>query len=158
MNKSTQVSAIMTKKVITLSKGDSLEKAELLFKTKKNKTLENLKLAGIISIYDLLWVLPLHIEKIPPLNDFSHITEGGYFRGFASIRDVQQRINPKLKGKGSAPLMNLTVHIKDFYSDRFLALKWFNTYPSTIKKIQQSEYILFFGKTNKICIIVYIYF
>ncbi len=121
---------------------------EVLFKTKKNKTLENLKQAGIKTVYDLLWVLPLHVEKIPALDNFSKINVGGYFRGFATIRDVQSRINPKLKGKGQAPLMNLTVHIKDFYSDRFLSLKWFNTYPSTIKKVQQSEFLLFFGKVQ----------
>jgi ATP-dependent DNA helicase RecG len=121
---------------------------EVLFKTKKNKTLENLKQAGIKTVYDLLWVLPLHIEKIPALDNFSKISVGGYFRGFAMIRDVQSRVNPKLKGKGQAPLMNLTVQIKDFYSERFLTLKWFNTYPSTIKKIQQSEHLLFFGKVQ----------
>jgi ATP-dependent DNA helicase RecG len=119
---------------------------DVLFKTKKNKTLENLEQAGIKTVFDLLWVLPLHIEKIPPLNDFANLTPGSYFRGFALIRDVQQRINPKLRGKGRAPLMNLTVHVKDYYSDRFISLKWFNTYPSTIKKIQQSEFVLFLGK------------
>lgn len=118
----------------------------VLFKTKKNKTLESLEQAGVKTVYDLLWVLPLHIEKIPPLNNFSNLAPGNYFRGFAIIRDVQQRINPKLKGKGRAPLMNLTVLVKDYYSDRFISLKWFNTYPSTIKKIQTSEFVLFLGK------------
>lgn len=121
---------------------------DVLFKTKKNKTLENLKQAGIKTVYDLLWVLPLHVEKVPALNNFTKIEDGSYFRGLATIRDIQQRFNPKLKGKGSAPLMNLTVQIKDYYSDRFISLKWFNTYPSTIKKLQQSEFVLFLGKVQ----------
>jgi len=57
MNKSTQVSAIMTKKVITLSKGDSLEKAELLFKTKKIRHIPVVKdsaIIGMLSYTDLL--------------------------------------------------------------------------------------------------------
>ena len=57
MNKSTQVSAIMTKKVITLSKGDSLEKAELLFKNKHIRHIPVVKgsaIIGMLSYTDLL--------------------------------------------------------------------------------------------------------
>lgn len=57
MNKSTPVSAIMTKKVITLSKGDSLEKAELLFKTKNIRHIPVVKdcaIIGMLSYTDLL--------------------------------------------------------------------------------------------------------
>jgi CBS domain-containing membrane protein len=57
MNKSTPISAIMTKKVITLSKGDSLEKAELLFKTKHIRhipVVKNSAIIGMLSYTDLL--------------------------------------------------------------------------------------------------------
>jgi len=57
MNKNTAVSAIMTKKVITLSKGDSLEKAELLFKNKKIRHIPVVRdsaIIGMLSYTDLL--------------------------------------------------------------------------------------------------------
>jgi CBS domain-containing membrane protein len=57
MNKSTQVSSIMTKKVITLSSGDRLEKAELLFKTKNIRHIPVVKdsaIIGMLSYSDLL--------------------------------------------------------------------------------------------------------
>ena len=57
MDKKTPVSEIMTKKVITLSKGDSLEKAELLFKSKKIRHIPVVKektILGILSYTDLL--------------------------------------------------------------------------------------------------------
>jgi CBS domain-containing membrane protein len=57
MNKRTPVSEIMTKKVITLSKGDSLEKAELLFKSKKIRhipVVTGKAIIGMLSYTDLL--------------------------------------------------------------------------------------------------------
>ena len=57
MNKSTPVSEIMTKKVITLSKGDSHEKAELLFKSKHIRHIPVVKgaaIIGMLSYTDLL--------------------------------------------------------------------------------------------------------
>ena len=57
MNKSTPVSAIMTKKVIKLSNGDSLEKAELLFKKNNIRHIPVVKdsaIIGMLSYTDLL--------------------------------------------------------------------------------------------------------
>jgi CBS domain-containing protein len=57
MNKRTPVSEIMTKKVITLSKGDGLEKAEHLFKSKKIRHIPVVRgkvIIGMLSYTDLL--------------------------------------------------------------------------------------------------------
>lgn len=57
MNKRTPVSEIMTKNVITLSKGDSLEHAEHLFKSKKIRHIPVVKgsaIIGMLSYTDLL--------------------------------------------------------------------------------------------------------
>ena len=57
MKKNTPISAIMTKKVVTLSNGDSLEKAEHLFKTKHIRhipVVEGKAIIGILSYTDLL--------------------------------------------------------------------------------------------------------
>jgi CBS domain-containing membrane protein len=57
MNKKTPISAIMTKKVITLSSGDSLEMAEHLFKSKKIRHIPVVKgkqIIGMLSYTDLL--------------------------------------------------------------------------------------------------------
>lgn len=117
-----------------------------LFATKKSKTLENLKNAGIKTVFDLLWVLPLRLEKIPPLHDFSSIVEGHYFRGVGLVKNIQKRSSSNVRGKGKVPLQNVSVIVKDFYSDRFVTLRWFNTYPSITKKIEETECVSFLGK------------
>lgn len=118
----------------------------MLFSSKKSKTLQNLKLAGLQTVYDILWVLPLRLEKIPPLQNFSTIVEGHYFRGVGHVKNIQKRSNPNVRGKGKIPLQNVSVIIKDFYSDRFVTLRWFNSYPSITKKIEESEFVAFLGK------------
>lgn len=119
---------------------------ELLFKSKKSKTLSSLQQAGIRTVYDLMWVLPLHVEKIPPLLDFSAIKEGAYFRGVGEVKSLQQRSGPRTRGK--LPLQNISATIKDYYSDRFINLKWFNTYPSTATKIESAKLLTFLGKVQ----------
>lgn len=57
MKKSVPISEIMTKKVITLKRGDSLETAERLFKTKKIRhipVVHNEHILGMLSYTDLL--------------------------------------------------------------------------------------------------------
>ena len=57
MKTSVPISEIMTKKVITLKKGDSLETAERLFKTKKIRhipVVKNDHILGMLSYTDLL--------------------------------------------------------------------------------------------------------
>ena len=57
MNKRTPVSAIMTKEVITLHKSDSLETAELIFKSKKIRhipVVNGTHIVGMLSYNDLM--------------------------------------------------------------------------------------------------------
>lgn len=122
---------------------------EQLFKSKSAKTLEALNQAGVQTIQDLLWVFPLRIEKIPALHNFSTVKIGEYFRGIGSVRDIQKRPSKSGFGKGRVPLQNISVIIKDYYSDSYISLKWFNTYPSIVKKIESSEYFGFLGKVQE---------
>ena len=57
MNKRTPVSTIMTKEVITLHKSDSLETAELIFKSKKIRhipVVNGTHIVGMLSYNDLM--------------------------------------------------------------------------------------------------------
>ncbi len=122
---------------------------EVLFSSKKSKTLQSLTNAGVKTIYELMWVFPLRIEKLPVLLDFSNATLGQYFRGLGIVKDIQKRPSSGMRGKAKIPLQNISVTIKDYYSDKYLSLKWFNSYPSIVKKIEESNHLVFLGKLQE---------
>ncbi|MBK23690.1 MAG: hypothetical protein CME70_06760 [Halobacteriovorax sp.] len=122
---------------------------ELLFSSNKSKTLQSLQSAGVKTVYDLMWVFPLRIEKLPALLDFSNAIMGQYFRGLGIVKDIQKRPSNGMRGKGKIPLQNISVTVKDYYTDKYLSLKWFNSYPSITKKIEESKHLVFLGKLQE---------
>lgn len=120
---------------------------DLLGKTSE-KTIEKLNERGIITLYDLLWVFPLRVIELPPLQSFEHIVDGKIFIGRAKIINIQAKPNFWAKGKGRAMLYNIQVYVKDLLSDKLITLKWFNSYSSVKDKISKCDLIEFMGMAS----------
>lgn len=113
-----------------------------------SKTIEALKAAHFNTIADLMWLIPLRIQKLPVLSEFDQLQIGQLFKGIGKVISVQNRPSFRGRGKGGARLYDLTVVLKDAYSARTISLKWFNTYFSMVKKIETSELLLFMGEVG----------
>jgi len=112
---------------------------------KPTKTIESLEAAGLKTIFDLLWIIPLRIFKNPPVKAISMARDGEYFRGQGKVVSFQSRPNFRAHGKGRVPLNNLTIVILDPRDNSTLHLKWFNCYPSVISKLKELDEIYFSG-------------
>jgi ATP-dependent DNA helicase RecG len=120
-----------------------------LFKSNKaTKTAQSLMEAGINTIEDLLWVAPLHVNKMPSTQSFSSIVDGEFFRGEGRIININARPNFRAKGKGGARLFNINVVVKDLHSENVITLKWFNTYGSVKTKLEKLNNIQFLGNVQ----------
>ncbi|MCP4913905.1 MAG: ATP-dependent DNA helicase RecG [Oligoflexia bacterium] len=118
-----------------------------LFSSKgPSKTAVKLNEAGYKTLNDLLWILPLRIVQLPTFQSFKLAQIDSMFRGMGKILSVQTRPNFKTSGKGKAPLANITVTIQDRFSPDTISLKWFNCYPSQVKKIESLDKISFLGE------------
>lgn len=113
--------------------------------SKPTKTLEALNKKNISTINDLLWLLPRRIVKLPDIAKFQFANVGDYFRGRGEIVSMQARPNFKARGKGRAVLLNISVTVKDDFSDNFIILKWFNAYQSIQKKLEKLKHFEFLG-------------
>lgn len=131
------------KKNLTWS--SSLE--ELLGKASK-KSCDKLALYGIKELYDFLWIFPLRVVELPPLQSFAHIEEGRIFIGRAKILNIQAKPNFRARGRKKAMLYNIMVHVQDLLSDQVLTLKWFNSYGSVTSKISKLTYLEFMGEAS----------
>ena len=118
---------------------------EELFTNKVPKSVSSLKMAGYHTLEDLLWIIPLEHAIIPPLSSFASFTLGEIFQGVGRILSRQSRPNFRAKGKGRAMLQNITVQVKDHFSDQVIELKWFNSYPSQIHKLRKIHQVVFWG-------------
>ncbi len=114
--------------------------------SKPSKTIEALEKSGVATIEDLMWLFPLKVQKLPTLTTFDQMRVGELFKGVGKVISVQQRPSFRGRGKGGARLFDLTVILKDIFSNHTLNLKWFNTYFSLVKKIQTSPYLLVMGE------------
>ncbi len=107
--------------------------------------MESLQAVGVNTIFDLLWIMPLKIFKMPNIEPISKAVEGKYFRGSGKVVSFQARPNFKAHGKGRVPLNNLTIVVMDESDSSTLQLKWFNCYPSVTNKLREMEIIHFAG-------------
>jgi ATP-dependent DNA helicase RecG len=121
----------------------------LFAKNKLTKTAEKIHSAGFQTIEDLLWIVPLRIQRSPKILSYTELEEGAVFRGSGSI--VSQRETPAygVKAKSKVQLVNITVQIKDALSNEVLTLKWFNAYPGIKKKLNSSDSFEFIGPVTK---------
>jgi ATP-dependent DNA helicase RecG len=116
-----------------------------LFRGGKSKIADQLLNHDLSTLEDLLWVLPLRLQLIPPVRSFAEAREGEFFRGVGKIMSHQTRPNFHAKGKGRALLQNITISVQDVHSKEFLQLRWFNAYSSINHKIKAHDIISFMG-------------
>lgn len=112
------------------------------------KTVEKLSSAGIRELSDLMWIFPLRVIELPPLQSFDAIEEGKIFIGRAKILNIQARPNFRVRGRGKAMLYNINVHVQDTFSNKIISLKWFNSYGSVTQKISKCTWIEFMGTAS----------
>lgn len=124
-------------------------KVDLLFKSKKSKNLEKLNETGIHTLYDLLWIFPLHSQILPALAQFNKVNENELFQGKGNVISFISRPNFKQKGKGNTILENITMIVQDTQSNQTIQLKWFNNYPSQINKLKSIKIIHFWGEVSQ---------
>lgn len=112
---------------------------------KPTKTIQKLQASGIELIEDLIWLLPLRVIKLPSTKPFSEMKVGNYFKGSATIINVD--ISPAFgkKGKNKVQLYNATAVVKDSKSNSFLNLKWFNSYPNLKNQLESLDEFVFLG-------------
>ena len=113
-----------------------------------NNNIQKLFDAKITSLAHLLWIFPKSIEKSPPVTRFFQLKEGNLFRGIGRIVRYQSRPNFLMRGKKSPGLENVTVIVRDVYSQEMLSLTWFNCYKSISYKLRNCRQILFRGKVQ----------
>jgi ATP-dependent DNA helicase RecG len=112
---------------------------------RKSKSLERLNQAGMKKVEDLLWVLPLRLQKTPEITTFDNGNPDELFMGIGEIVSFDAYPNRRVRGKGGVTLQNISVTVKDYYSNEHLMLKWFNSYPSIAGKLSKSKFIEFEG-------------
>ncbi len=112
------------------------------------KTVEKLNSAGIKNLSDLLWIFPLRVVELPPVQSFEFIEEGKIFTGRGKILHTEARPNFKVKGRGKAMLYSISAHVKDSLSEKIVILKWFNSYGSVNQKISNCTWIEFMGTAS----------
>lgn len=123
---------------------------ELLVSGKKpSPTIEKLVEAGVSSLIDLLWILPLRIYKMPTLRPFREAEMNQFFKGSGKILHAEVKPAFGRRGKGNILLYNGYVVLKDDLSSESLSLRWFNLYPNQKKQIEALDHIAFLGQVQE---------
>ena len=117
-----------------------------LFKSKASKTAQKLSSFNIQTLYDLIWIIPRRISKIQHTLDInSRDSEFVHL----NVKIISRQISNGKPVRGKPSLKNITLTVQDIESKHFIQIKWFNTYPSQLKKISDSEYLNIFGKISE---------
>lgn len=116
---------------------------------KPSPTIEKLSEAGINTIQELLWILPLRINRMPKLQPFREALMNQFFKGSGKV--IHCEIKPAFgrRGKGNILLYNGYVILKDDQSHETLGLRWFNLYPNQKKQIEALDHIAFLGQVQE---------
>ena len=123
---------------------------EILSGSKRpSPTLLKLKEAGLTTLSDLLWILPLRINKTPSPAPFREAQFDHFFRGSGKVIHVEIRPAFGRRGKGNILLYNGFVVLKDDLSQETISLRWFNLYPNQKKQIESLEQIQFLGQVQE---------
>ena len=112
---------------------------------KPTKTIEKLMEAGVETLEDLLWILPLRVQKVPAISSFNSMQVGKLFLGRGTKRHLKAYPAFGRKGKGRVQLFNITLLVQDSLSDELLSLRWFNSYPNIRKQLDQLDDFVFMG-------------
>lgn len=118
---------------------------ELVKNKKPSPTVEKLKAGGVLTLFDLLWILPLRINRTPQLRPFREARLDQYFKGSGQVIHIETKPAFGRKGKGKVLLFNASAVIKDGLSQENLNLRWYNLYPNQKKQIESLRYFTFLG-------------
>lgn len=106
--------------------------------------------AGVNTLWDLLWIFPLRVQKTPVIQNFSHAVPGQLFKGVGRV--ISHQITPAFRGrgkmamgKGRAPLSRGKLIVESLDQKERMILTWFNIYPSMKKKLEALTDIEFMG-------------
>ena len=116
---------------------------------KPSPTIEKLMDAGVGTLHDLLWILPLRINKMPGLQPFREAHLNQFFKGSGKVIHVEIKPAFGRRGKGNILLYNGYAVVKDDLSAESLSLRWFNLYPNQKKQIESLERISFLGQVQE---------
>jgi ATP-dependent DNA helicase RecG len=116
---------------------------------KPSPTVEKLQEAGISTLAELLWVLPLRINRTPPTQPFREAQLNQFFRGAGKVLHTEVKPAFGRRGKGNILLFNGYVVVKDQFSSETLGLRWFNLYPNQKKQIEALDEIQFLGQVQE---------
>lgn len=116
---------------------------------KPSPTVAKLKDAGICSLIELLWILPLRINKTPVLEPFARAELNQFFKGSGKVIHVDIKPAFGRRGKGNILLYNGYVVVKDDLSSETLSLRWFNLYPNQKKQIESLKSLGFLGQVQE---------
>jgi ATP-dependent DNA helicase RecG len=116
---------------------------------KPSPTVSKLIDAGIQSLSDLLWILPLRIHPTPLPKPFREAQLNQYFTGSGKV--IHAEVKPAFgrRGKGNILLFTGYVVVKDDLSSETLSLRWFNLYPNQKKQIEALSRISFIGQVQE---------
>lgn len=121
-----------------------------LFSGKKpSPTAEKLIEAGITTLSDLLWILPLRIYKTPQTTPFREGQLDQFFKGSGKVIHVEVKPQFGRRGKGNILLYNGYVVVKDDLSTETMSMRWFNLYPNQKKQIEALEHMTFLGQIQE---------
>ncbi len=111
--------------------------------------LQSLQSAGIKTLADLLWALPLRLSPMPKLKPFSQASYGEMFLGQGKI--IHREIRPAFgrRSRTNFLLYNGYVIVKDLSADHTLTLRFFNLWPAQKKQIEEYESIWFMGSLQE---------
>ena len=116
---------------------------------RSSPTVEKLTSAGIKTLKDLLWILPLRIQKTPELKPFRDAHLNQLFKGSGKLIHVDIKPAFGRKGKGNIRLYTGYAVLKDDLSQETLMLRWFNLYPPQKKQIEALERTAFLGEVQE---------
>jgi ATP-dependent DNA helicase RecG len=116
---------------------------------KPSPTIEKLSEAGLRTLQELLWILPLRIHKMPSLQPFREALMNQFFKGSGKVIHVEIKPAFGRRGKGNILLYNGYVILKDDLSQETLSLRWFNLYPNQKKQIEGMDRIAFLGQMQE---------
>lgn len=118
---------------------------ELSSSKKPSAHIESLQGAGLKTINDLLWVLPLRAIPMPKISPYSQLRLNEIFLGQGKI--IHKEIRPAFgrRTKGKFLLYNAYLVVQELEGNQTIALRWFNVYPNQKKQMEALDQIWFLG-------------
>lgn len=108
-----------------------------------------LQSAGMRSLEDLLWALPLRALPLPPVAPFYQLRLGELFLGQGRI--IHREIRPAFgrRTKGKFLLYNAYLVVQELSGMGTMSLRWFNVYPNQKKQMELWDRVWFLGTAQE---------